>query len=34
MQLIGGNGGRCIGEYSSGKCGNGAAAININSGYI
>ena len=34
MCLIGGNGGRCIGEYSSGKCGDGGPAIKINGGII
>lgn len=34
IELIGGNGGKCIGEYSSGKCGNGGAALKISSGLI
>ena len=34
MYLIGGNGGKCIGEYSSGKCGDGGPAIKINGGII
>ena len=34
MCLIGGNGGKCIGEYSSGKCGDGGPAIKINGGII
>ena len=34
MCLIGGNGGKCIGEYSSWKCGDGGPAIKINGGII